>query len=215
MRIDRAVVAVLGASALAVASGVILDGERREVLAQRSPDAVQHRPADQQPKFTGEGEMYRPRGWERWVMVGSSVGLSYSEPTQSQGGNQGPGMFHNIYLQPWAYDHFMEHGEFADGTTFVMSMYQASRNADPARGGFYEGDRAPIIEVHVKKTGIDPTGWAFFAFNDDQETSSKVPGSAACYSCHAEKAQFDNAFTQFYPRLRERLGYTDQAGTEH
>ena len=34
---------------------------------------------------------------------------------------------------------------------FVLSFYEASRKATPARAGFYEGDRIPGIEVHLKR----------------------------------------------------------------
>src|SRR5206468_3131782 len=47
---------------------------------------------------------------------------------------------------------------------FVLSFYEASRKSAPARAGFYEGDRMPGTEVHLKQRGIDKTGWGFFGF---------------------------------------------------
>lgn len=88
---------------------------------------------------------------------------------------------------------------------FVLAFYQVSRKATPARAGFYEGDRSPGIEVHLKKEGIDKTGWGFFGFGDSATTAPMIPGAAGCYSCHATEAAHDNVFTQFYPPLRERL----------
>ncbi len=43
---------------------------------------------------------------------------------------------------------------------FVLSFYEASRKSAPAKAGFYEGDRAPNIDIHLKWAGIDKTGWA-------------------------------------------------------
>src|SRR2546422_396426 len=35
-------------------------------------------PEDQLPRFTPSGQLLPPVGWEAWVMVGSSTGLSYA-----------------------------------------------------------------------------------------------------------------------------------------
>lgn len=210
MRTDIAVGGLVAGGCAAAFALFIPNAQYSETLAQ--PTASQEAiPADQMPQFAADGELVRPQNWERWVMVGSSIGLSYSEQQPTRGPDDAPGMFHNIYMQPGAYDYFMTNAEFAQGTMFAMSMYTASRNADPARGGFYEGDRVSVLEVHVKRAGIDSTGWGFFNFGDDGATAPKVPGQAACYSCHATNAAFDHVFTQFYPPLRTRLGQIDAA----
>ena len=36
-------------------------------------------PADQLPHFAKNGALEPPQGWEAWVMVGSSTGLSYND----------------------------------------------------------------------------------------------------------------------------------------
>jgi hypothetical protein len=166
--------------------------------------AWQGPPEDQLPRFAQNGALARPVGWEAWVMVGSSTGLSYAAaPPPAPGA--APGMFHNVYVQPWAYREFFLHGAFPQRTMFVLSFYEASRKSTPARAGFYEGERVPGIEVHVKKVGIDKTGWGFFGFGDSAATATMIPGVASCYSCHATEAAHDNVFTQFYPSLRERM----------
>jgi hypothetical protein len=120
-------------------------------------------------------------------------------------------MFHNVYLQPWAYREFTRTGVFPEGTMFVLSFYEPSQKSAPARSGFYEGDRAPGFEVHLKQAGLDQSGWGFFAFADDTSNGSKLPGTASCYSCHATEAAHDNVFTQFYPPVRERLAKASQS----
>lgn len=163
-------------------------------------------PKDQTAQFTDNGRLIRPKGWETWVMVGASTGLSYAEPQTPPVAGASPGMFHNIYLQPWAYRYVMDHGSFPDGAMFVMALYEPSRKSRPAKVGFYEGDRVPGIEVHLKRAGVDSTGWGFFGFGSDTTSSSaKIPGAVACYSCHRAEAAFDQAFVQFYPAIRERL----------
>ncbi len=161
-------------------------------------------PEDQPPRFAQHDQLVKPVGWEAWVMVGSSTGLSYAAAPPPAAG-AAPGMFHNVYVQPWAYREFVRTGAFPERTMFVLSFYEASRKSTPARAGFYEGDRVPAIEVHLKQTGIDKTGWAFFGFGDSAATAAMIPGAASCYSCHATEAAHDQVFTQFYPPLRERL----------
>ena len=137
-------------------------------------------------------------------MVGSSTGLSYNAAAAPAAG-AAPGMFHNVYMQPWAYRELLKTGAFPQQTMFVLSFYEPSRKSTPARAGFYEGDRLPGFEVHLKKAGIDKTGWGFFGFAGGTATATLMPAAAPCYACHAKDAARDNVFTQFYPPLRERL----------
>lgn len=171
-------------------------------------------PEDQLPQFTETGSLIEPAEWETWVMVGSSTGLSYNTPGAAPTAGAAPGLFHNVYMQPWAYREFIRTGVFPEKTMFVLSFFEASQKASPARAGFYEGERVPGIEIHLKQKGIDSTGWAFYGFSDTASVGAKLPPSASCYSCHATEAAHDNVFTQFYPPIRERLRTeTPKAGT--
>jgi len=174
------------------------------LLAWGTRSHEQSPPPDQLPQFGQDGALKTPHGWESWVMVGASTGLSYAEAAPPTAG-AAPGMFHNVYMQPWAYRTFIETGAFPERTMFVLAFYEPSRKSNPARAGFYEGERQPGFEVHLKKEGLDKSGWAFFGFAGDAATGTKLPGVASCYSCHATEAAHDNVFTQFYPPLRERL----------
>lgn len=136
-------------------------------------------------------------------MVGASTGLSYAQSQNPPVAGAAPGMFHNVYLQPWAYRYAVERRTFPENAMFVLTFYEPSRKSNPARSGFYEGDRMSGFEVHLKRKGVDSTGWGFYGFGSDTTSSAvKLPGSAACYSCHKTEAAFDNAFVQFYPALR-------------
>ena len=185
--------------------------ERPPASTVATGQAVERPPA-QLPSFTPEGELVRPEGWEAWVMVGASIGLSYSEDAPAPVPGAGPGMFHNIFMQPWAYEHFRETGEFAEETMFILAIYPASREADPAQQGFYEGDLAGAWEVHLKKEGLHESGWAFYGFGGEAASARMIPGEAACYSCHAEKAERDEVFVQFYPPLRRVPGPEREEG---
>jgi hypothetical protein len=169
---------------------------------------TQERPDDQLPHLTKAGTLRQPKEWESWVMVGASTGLSYSTPGAAPVAGASPGMFHNVYMQPWAYREFVRTGVFPEGTMFVLSFYEPSQKSAPAKAGFYEGDRSPGFEVHLKQAGLDKSGWGFYGFADDTSDGTKLPGSASCYSCHTAEAAHDNVFTQFYPPIRERLAKT-------
>ncbi|HEV2672425.1 MAG TPA: cytochrome P460 family protein [Gemmatimonadales bacterium] len=167
--------------------------------------AKQSPPKDQVPQFTSTGRLIRPQGYMEWVMVGASTGLSYAQSQTPPVAGAAPGMFHNVYLQPWAYRYAIEHRAFPENAMFVLTFFEASKKSNPARAGFYEGDRMSGFEVHLKRKGVDPTGWGFYGFGDTASSAAKQPGELACYSCHKTEAAFDNAFVQFYPALRETL----------
>ena len=196
MQIRRGAIGWIAAMLAALIGVVAWRGVARG--QQRDP------PEDQLPRFAQRDQLVKPVGWEAWVMVGASTGLSYAAAPPPAAG-AAPGMFHNVYVQPWAYREFVRTGAFPQRTMLVLSFYEASRKFTPARAGFYEGDRVPTIEVHLKQAGIDRTGWGFFGFGDNAATAAMIPGTAPCYSCHATEADHDQVFTQFYPPLRERL----------
>jgi len=186
-------VVVLSAVAVLARQGI---GKAQDAAPQQS----------QQPAFTQDGKLIRPTGYEEWVMVGASTGLSYVQSRTPPVAGAAPGMFHNVYLQPWAYRYAMDHRALPENAMFVLTFYEASRKSNPARAGFYEGDRMSGFEVHLKRKGVDSTGWGFYGFGSDTTASAaKLPGSAPCYACHKTEAAFDNAFAQFYPALRARL----------
>lgn len=199
-------VAVAGIAAMALTS--VKPGPDRAV----AQDAAI--PEDELPRFTPEGELIRPESWEAWVMVGASLGLSYSEdsfePVPSEDG--GPGSFHNIYMQPWAYHQFWETGEFPEGTMLILAMYSPSKNADPARGGWYEEGPGFLAEIHLKREGLHESGWGFYGYGRDSKSAAMIPGEAACYSCHARETVYDHVFVQFYPALVERLSGSEEHG---
>jgi len=161
-------------------------------------------PPDQTPVFNAQNQLKRPSGYEEWVMVGASTGLSYNPQINAQPG-AGPGMFHQVYLQPWAYRHFKQTGQFPEGAMFVLAFYESVRDAAPAKQGYYPADPIASFEVHVKHKGLSESGWGFYGFDEGQEQAGMVPATAACYSCHASEAKTDNVFTQFYPAMRALL----------
>ena len=167
---------------VASAAGQIEDG------VVRGPNA---------PRYTEDGRLMRPEGYETWVFVGASIGLSYAEGA----GREGPGMFHHTYIQPEAYEHYRRTGEFPEKTMLVLRMYSSEEGIAPQRGGWVQG-RALGIEAAVKDHERVEEGWAYYGFGGGR-TAARPNPKERCYSCHLEHGGDDNVFTQFYPVLRE------------
>jgi cytochrome c553 len=167
--------------------------------------------ADQKvmPAFEGKTTLLRPVNYREWVFVGSSIGLSYAAnpPAQTQAPSGGMGqMYHNVYITPNAYREFARTGKFPEGTMLAMEMASADTKREPGLQGSFEKDFVGL-EVSVKDSSRFEGSWAYFNFSNGMGASYKdksepFPASAGCVSCHKQKAETDNVFTQFYPVLR-------------
>jgi len=153
------------------------------------------------PRYTADGALRRPDGVDRWVTVGTSLGLGYSDRT-----SDGAEMFHRVYLEPSAYEARRRTGRFPVGTMLALSLAPAAARVPPARDGVF-ADRAVQLKVAVKDPARFPGGWGYFDF------AVAPPGAIAralpqerCERCHAEHGARDHVFTQFYPLLRDRDG---------
>jgi hypothetical protein len=149
------------------------------------------------PRFAADGRLLRPEGVDRWVLVGASLGQGYTDATEV-----GPGMFHRVYLESSAYEHFLGTGEFREGTMLALVIRRPERRVPPSRTGWTEGDLV-TLEMAVKDRSRFPGGWAYFDFGSAGESAAAIPRER-CASCHAQHAAIDNVFVQFYPQLRSR-----------
>jgi len=153
------------------------------------------------PQYDKDGALLRPRDFHTWVFVGSSIGLSYAKNSDMSG----PGMFHNVYTQPEAYQEFLKTGTFPEKTIFIIEMFDSAQNVTIAKRGYTEGD-VMGMDVSVKDHEHFPEGWAYFNFAYDNgkfADKAKPFPKDSCFSCHAEHGASDNVFTQFYPVLRK------------
>lgn len=162
------------------------------------------------PEYDKDGKLQRPTGYEKWVVVGTSIGLGYSDGDKKDPNN--PGTFHNVYLQPEAFDHYVETGEFPEQTVFIVTNNQshpASTKGPVSRLGFVAAPTSGL-EIAVKDTKRYPDGWAYFMFYDkpgesspQEQTSEQAFERKECFDCHAEHGAVDNVFTQFYSVLTD------------
>ena len=157
-------------------------------------------PSDTVPRYAGDS-LIRPDGFERWVLAGASVGLGYGEPGGADLAG-GPGLFHNVYIEPTAYQHYVRTGRFREKTLLAMTLYAPAQKAPPATRGQFQGEFMGA-EFALKDSGRFPGGWAYFSFGKRGAGSRAVAmPRQACQSCHARHAADDNVFVQFYPTLR-------------
>ena len=152
------------------------------------------------PQYTADGELIRPSDHRTWVFVGASIGMGYSKNVYKEG----PGRFHNIYIDTVAFRRYDRTGTFPDKTMLLMDVFESVSKASINRHGHFEGKRV-AIEMAVKDIDRFKTGWAYFDFKGDEKgikTTARAFPKSRCYDCHLEHGAVDNVFVQFYPILR-------------
>jgi hypothetical protein len=151
----------------------------------------------------GDGALAFPENTDRWILLGSAIGGNYSDEPFTAEDLRSIGV---VQMEPTAYDYFLEHREYADGTMMLLTFYGADEKPVPALQGFTQG---PVLqrEIHVIDRGrFAEEGRAFFVFPGDATAPSPaIPPGSECVSCHTEHGDFDATFVQFYPALRGHL----------
>lgn len=148
------------------------------------------------PAYDEEGRLLLPEGYERWVFVGSALGMGYSE---SRGSME---MFHHTLMEPTAYEHFARTGEMREGTQFVLMLHGKGEGEVPQRRGHFAAE-VHAVEMAVKDSRTFDDGWAYFDFGGmgGVRDNAEALASASCHGCHVRHAAYDNVFLQFYPLL--------------
>ena len=149
------------------------------------------------PRYTQEGKLLRPAGYETWVFVGASLGMTYEEESAAAGEI---GKFGNVYLEPTAYAQYLATGTFPEKTMLALAVYEPVSEASINQGGHFEGEQI-ALEVAVKDHEQFDEGWAYFDFQPGQKASQAFT-KKKCFACHVQHAADDNVFVQFYPILR-------------
>lgn len=155
------------------------------------------------PQYDDKGALLRPQGYEKWVFVGSSLGLSY-DPNAKPG--DAPGAMRNVYIQPEAYDEYARTGYFPDKTVLMMESYEPVENVTIARAGIAAG-KFLGLEAAVKDYDRFELGWQYYNFMTPKglAESARAFPKVFCWDCHAEHGADDNVFVQFYPVLKRAL----------
>jgi len=171
------------------------------------------------PQYTSGGDLVTISGFETWVFVGSNLGLGYKDDLAATNRREiahaEQQVFHNIYINPEAYAHFVKTHEFPDPTVLVMEIFTAA-DKEPkgvVSKGVFDGDRIglqfAVKDSHSPKPHAK--NWAYYIpqnLNDPSHTlhpSSPAFPDGDCESCHQAHASLDNVWVQFYPTLRKLL----------
>jgi hypothetical protein len=180
------------------------------LTAYTQPPAPQSRSSD--PQYEAKWELKRPENFRTWVFVGANLGLQYHKdvpettPREKDRRKADPGDFHNVYIRPEAYEHFLRTGKFPDLTVLVMDVYEAKeRDAkNIVSKGLFPGSqrRIEVAVKNSKRPDGSKTDWAYYAFDPPTKATATAFPDSACYDCHHKHADLDNVWVQFYPVLR-------------
>jgi hypothetical protein len=148
------------------------------------------------PEYTSDGQMKLPEDYRHWTYLTTGFDMSYNPKLMSMDHH----MFDNVFVNPEAYNSFMQTGTWPDKTVMVLEARNAEGKGSINQKGNFQGTEVMGLEVHVKDEARFSGKWAFFGF-DEGKTGKMVPTKADCYSCHAEHGAVDTTFVQFYPTL--------------
>ena len=152
-------------------------------------------------RFTAEGELVRPEGYREWVYVGTPL-----TPNDMNNGAAPFPEFHNVYINPEAWQHFTATGDFPEGTTLVKELVSVGSKQAVSGAGYFMGEFIGL-ETAIKSKELfpeEPGYWAYYSFGHEYplaDTAKPFP-TQACNTCHENTAADDFVFTQYYPVLR-------------
>jgi hypothetical protein len=166
-------------------------------------------------KFAADGQVMIPQNYRSWIFVGTPL-----TPNALNNGEAPFQEFHNVYVEPSAFEHFKKTGEWANGTQLVKELVLIHEGDDCAEytgacfevsgNGYFQGEFAGL-EVTVKDTERfpdEPGGSVYYSFGHIPppyaELATAFPAET-CNACHESSADTDFVFTQFYPVLRAAM----------
>ena len=189
----------LKAGAVAIVSALVITGglyvvENREAHAQSN---------DWGPKWTSGGDLILPTGFHEWIFLGSPI-----TPNGLNGGEAGFPEYHNVYVQPQAFRHYKESGEWPVGTILLKELqltkqgtFDDGSRAEVSGRGYFPGALNGIdISVHDPERFGDTNDWGFFNFGHHAPpyaASAPALPADACAGCHIANAT-DMVFIEFY-----------------
>jgi Cytochrome P460 len=146
--------------------------------------------------------------WRTWVFVGSPLTPNALNQPQANFPE-----YHNVYMQPWAYEEYKKTNQFPEGTimfkelqlTLPPSQFKDGSRKEPSGRGYFPGPfNGADVTVKDSKRYADTGNWGYFDFNHHEPKLSmtKAEPKDACAFCHIQSAQKDEVWTQFYQILQ-------------
>jgi hypothetical protein len=160
------------------------------------------------PKFNDADELMQPEGFRTWVCLGVPL-----TPDSLNNGAAGFPEYHNAYVELAAYQHYLEHGEWPEGTMMVkaLQLTRAGRFDDgsttEASGRGYFPAIPNGLDVSVKDSSRfrDTRSRGFFNFGRHAPPYAPVAEAApkeAGAGCHMASVHEDMVFSDFYQQLQ-------------
>ncbi len=138
-----------------------------------------------------------PEHYREWIYLTSGLDMSYSASAKRD-----HHMFDNVFVNPEAYQSFMQTGTWPDKTTILIELRGGQSKGSINKAGLYQDEDVMGYELHVKDEARFPGKWAFFSFDDTAMPATMIAHDVDCYSCHEKHGAVDTSFVQFYPTLR-------------
>ena len=182
------------------------------VIFQQSPVSAQSSESRYMPQYSSSGEMLLPPDniWRTWVFVGAPL-----TPNALNNGAASFPEYHNVYMQPWAYEEYKKTNQFPEGTIMFKELQltlpppenpDGSRTEPSGRGYFPGPFNGADVTVKDSKRYADTGNWGYFDFNHHEPKASMTAAQSRdkCAFCHIASAKKDEVWTQFYRILDEK-----------
>jgi hypothetical protein len=158
---------------------------------------------DDAPRYRDGNALVLPADYRSWPFIGAGLGMRYSDERGTPEASADP-PFSHAFVNPSAYRHFMETGQWPDGSVFVLEFRASESQASINTSGRF-ATRLIALEAEVKDSRF-ADGWAYFRFGQGDDISSvaeplKAEDAAPCVECHSTHAAVERTFVQFYPTL--------------
>lgn len=163
------------------------------------------------PQFNAQGELVQPTGFRQWVFIGSPL-----TPNGLNAGNAGFPEYHNVYVEPAAFNHYRETGEWPEGTMMVKELqlvqpgqFDDGSRVEPSGRGYFPA-QVNGLDVSVKDSARfgDTDNWGYFNFGHNAPpylASAPAAPAEACAGCHIDNAHEDMVFVNFYKSILDPL----------
>jgi hypothetical protein len=176
--------------------------------------------------FNADGTAQLPTGFRKWVFVGAPLtpeGLNDGKYNCDESGKNCTRSnfpeYHHVYIEQKNVDAYLKTGDFPEGTVIVKELtrvldakFPDGSRIEPSGRGYFNGVYNGIdMSVKDSKRFAKTNNWGFFTFGHHpmpyDKTSAEKPASE-CAGCHiANVAKTDMTYIQFYPLLRDKVGY--------
>jgi hypothetical protein len=166
------------------------------------------------PEWAGDDPMVllQPKNFRRWVFIGAPL-----TPNALNSGNASFPEYHNVYVQPEAFQYYRDHGEWPEGTMMAKELQLTGGKAaekdgsryEPSGRGYFPG-AVNGMDVSVKDSTRfgESKNWGFYNFGHHAapyEASAAPAPIAACAGCHIANASEDMVYMDLYRPIVEPL----------